>query len=84
MAVIKKEEKAIVAFTSKYKIRGNIFVPPGGRLSDFLGALGQKKFIPVTEAVVTDISGNLICKANFLELNKDEVVFIFPESESGK
>lgn len=81
MVKIEKEEKAIVAYTSDYKIRGTVFMPPGGRLSDFIAGVGQKKFIPVADAVVTDISGNQICRTKFLELNKDKIIFLLPESE---
>ena len=81
MVKIQKEEKAIVAYTRNYKIQGTIFMPPGGRLSDFISGAGQKKFIPVTNAVVTDISGREVCRAMFIELNKDEIIFLIPASE---
>lgn len=81
MVKIEKEEKKIVAYAYDYKIRGTVFVPPGGRLSDFISGIGQKKFIPVVDAVVTDISGREICRTKFLELNKDEILFLFPESQ---
>ena len=84
MVKIEKEQKPIVAYTYHYKIKGKVFTPPGSRLSDFISAIRQKKFIPVTEAVVTDIFGNEICKTRFLELNKDEIVFLLPESELEK
>lgn len=81
MVKIEKEKKAIIAYTSYYKIRGKIFMPPGGRLSDFIGGISQKRFIPVTDAVITDASGGEICRTRFLALNTDEIMFILPESE---
>ena len=84
MAKIEKEQKSIVAYTYHYKISGKVFTPPGSRFSDFMSGIRQKKFIPVAEAVVTDIFGNEICKSKFLELNKDEIIFLVPESELEK
>ena len=84
MVKIQKEQKQIVAYPYHYKIKGKVFTPPGARLSDFISGLGQKKFIPVVDAVVTDIFGNEICKTGFLELNKDEIIFLLPESELEK
>jgi hypothetical protein len=84
MVKIKKEEKPVVAYTSTYKVTGNMFVPPGGRLSDFLSATEQKKFIPIANAVVKEISGREICRAMFIELNRDEIIFLVPASELEK
>lgn len=81
MTKIEKEVKAIIAYTAQFKIRGNVFTPPGGRLSDFMSGVAQKKFIPVTDAVVSDISGSQILSTKFLELNMDEIIFIVPETE---
>ena len=78
---IAKEAKAVIAYTYHYKIKCDVFMPPGSRLSDFIGNLGQKKFIPVSNVVVSDIFGNAVCKAKFLELNVDEIVFLIPESD---
>lgn len=84
MVKIKKEEKPIIAYTRYYKVEGKMYMPMGARLSDFISGVGQKKFIPVTDAIVTDLSGHQVCKTNFLELNKDEIVFLVPQSEIGK
>lgn len=84
MAKIEKEEKSIVAYTHRYKIKGKIFTPPGSRLSDFVSGIAQKKFIPVADAVVTDTMGNEICHTGFLELNKDEIIFLLPAGELEK
>lgn len=78
---IVKEVKTVIAYTYNYKIKCDVFMSPGSRLSDFIGSLGQKKFIPVSNAVVTDIFGNPVCKTKFLELNMDEIIFLLPESD---
>ena len=81
MVKIEKEQKPIVAYTYHYKIKGKVFTPPGSRLSDFISGIRQKKFIPVADAVITDIFGNEICRSKFLELNKDEIIFLLPQDE---
>lgn len=81
MTKIEKEEKAIIAYTTHFKIKGKVFTPPGGRLSDFISGVAQKKFIPVADVIVTDIAGNQILRTKFLELNKDEIIFMVPEEE---
>ena len=81
MVKIEKEEKAIIAYTANYKIRGKVFMPPGGRLSDFIGGAVQKKFMPVVDAIVTGVSGGEICRTKFLQLNKSAIIFILPETE---
>lgn len=81
MVRIEKEQKPIVAYTPYYKIEGRVYTPIGARLSDFISSAQQKKFIPVTDAMVTDLSGNQVCKTNFLELNKDEIIFLVPVDE---
>jgi len=78
---IEKEAKTVIAYTYTYKIKGDLFTPPGSRLSDFIGGLGQKQFIPVSNAVVSDIFGNAICKTKFLELNLSEVIFLMPAND---
>jgi len=81
MARIKKEKRHITAYSEAYKISGKVFLPPGGRMSDFLGGVSAKKYVPVTDAVVTDKSGNEVCRTDFLELNTDRLVFLVPEGE---
>ena len=84
MVKIEKEQKPVVAYTYSYKIKGKVFTPPGSRLSDYISSVGQKKYIPMTDVLVTDIFGNEICKSKFIELNKDEIIFLVPEEDLEK
>ncbi len=79
MVKIEKEEKKVIAYIGSYKVKGTIFMPTGARLSDFLGGVGAKQFIPMGEVVVSDISGNEICRSDFMELNKDKIIFLMPQ-----
>lgn len=80
MAKIEKEETPIVAYTQYFKIEGKVYIPMGARLSDFISSAQQRKFIPVADGVVTDLAGNQVCRTEFLELNKDEIIFLVPET----
>lgn len=83
MVVLKKEEMPVIAYTSHYKVKGKIFLPPGGRLSDFMSSIGQKRFIPVKDVTVTDLTGRDVYKSDFLVLNADEVIFVMPVQTVG-
>ena len=78
---IEKEVKVVIVYTCNYRIKCDMHTPPGSRFSDFMGGLGQRQFIPVSNAVVTDIFGNLVCKAKFLEMNVNEIIFLIPEED---
>ncbi len=82
MPKVQKERKTIAAYTAQFKIEGVIFTTPGERISDFISDAGEKKYIPVADAVVTDLTGRQICKSAFLELNVNEIVFLVPENKS--
>jgi len=81
MIKVDKEEKRITVYTDSYKITGKVFLPRGGRISDFLGGITEKRFIPVKEVIVTDFSGNEVCKSNFINLNTERVVYVVPDEE---
>ncbi len=81
MAKIEKETKRIIAFTSNFKVEGDIHVHIGARLSDYIETL-TKSFIPLTRVIIYKIGEDKpIHHTNFLELNKDEVVIISPKEE---
>ena len=62
-----------------FRIEGKIHLPEKGRLTDYL-ALVERKFIPVTQASIYLVPSNeLLHSVDFLSLNKDSVIFIFPK-----
>ena len=79
MPKIEKEKRQVEVFTSNYRICGTVYTPPGARLSDFITAAAKmKKFIPVSDAIVSDAEGKEVSRAPFLELNTDIVEFFYP------
>lgn len=80
---MKKANIRVIIYVSGFKIFGNIHLPIGGRLTDFLNTKGLgaegEVFIPVTDVSIHDISdGRLLHYTSFLNVNKDKILFIFP------
>ena len=68
---------AVVILTKKYRITGNIDLIQGSRLTDYVAA--TKSFFAVTDAVVEHVkTGEVILRAEFIDINKDKINIIFP------
>ncbi|PKM92798.1 MAG: hypothetical protein CVU80_01430 [Elusimicrobia bacterium HGW-Elusimicrobia-4] len=78
---INKERHDVTIYLHDCKIDGAIYLPPGGRLSDFIN-VPMKQFIPVTNAVISAIKSGEDWKyeVEFLNLNKNSIITIFPIS----
>ncbi|MGA1863550.1 MAG: hypothetical protein ACMUHX_00650 [bacterium] len=88
-AKTKKDSINVIVYVSGYKILGTVYLPLGGRLTDFLNTKGLgaegEVFIPVTDASIYNISNDsLIHYTPFLSINKENILFIFPQEESTK
>jgi len=69
---VKKDACPVVFLTDKYKIVGNIHISVNIRLNDFL--LSSSDYIPVTNAVVYDVSdGKELFQGEFISLKKDMI-----------
>ena len=82
----KKDNINVLVYVSDYKIFGTVYLPMGGRLTDFLNTKGLgaegEVFIPVTDASIYNISDDsLIHYTPFLNVNKDKILFIFPQDD---
>ena len=82
----KKDNINVLVYVSGYKIFGTVYLPMGGRLTDFLNTKGLgaegEVFIPVTDASIYNISDDsLIHYTPFLNVNKDKILFIFPQDD---
>jgi hypothetical protein len=56
---VEKEKFRALIFTASLKIEGTIHLLPQERMTDYLGE-AAKPFIPVTEATVFSITGELL------------------------
>ncbi|MEA2081222.1 MAG: hypothetical protein U9O97_00560 [Elusimicrobiota bacterium] len=74
-----RDEISVIIYLRNCKITGKMFLPPGGRVSDFVNS-PVRQFVPVTDAEIDSISGEKWSyRVKFLNLNKNEIVTIFPE-----
>lgn len=74
-----RDEVEVIIYLRSCKIKGVMFLPPGGRVSDFINS-PVRQFIPITDARIESISGEKWSyEVKFLNLNKNEVVTIFPK-----
>ncbi len=80
---VERETIRVVIFIHHYKIIGDMYMPAGGRLSDYLnktlGGENPEVFIPITNAECFSISdGQLKYVTGFVAVNKNHVQLIFP------
>ena len=68
----------ITILTGTYRIKGNIDLLPGARVTDYMAE--SKGFIAVTDAEVWEVIGRLVFSVPFLNVNRDHIVIISPGS----
>ncbi len=67
----------VVILAGSYRIKGDIELVPGARLTDYM--LDAKAFFAVTRAEVWDLEGRRIFSAPFLNVRRDQVVLVAPD-----
>ena len=67
----------VVIIAGSYRIKGEIELVPGARLTDYM--LDAKAFFAVTRAEVWDLEGRRILSAPFLNVSRDQVVIVAPD-----
>lgn len=78
----KKEQLNVVVFTSQHKIQGKLHLIENSRLSDILNTESlSRDFLPITEAVITDLRSNITVHAGFLSVNKKQIELVIEENE---
>ena len=70
------DKTEVIMCTPEYRIRGKISLVPGARLTDYI--VDANQFIAVTDVEVRDIHGKLLLTTPFLDVNRDQLVFILP------
>jgi hypothetical protein len=68
----------VTLLTTNYRIKGNIDLLPGARVTDFF--IEAKGFIALTEAEVWEIAGRQVLTAPFLNVSRDHIEVIVPGS----
>ena len=68
----------VVILTDLYRIKCNINIVPGVRLTDYIRS--ESDFVAVTTAEVYNIEGRkLILSADFMDVNKNHIQIITPD-----
>lgn len=68
----------VTILTGTYRIKGNIDLLPGARVTDYMAE--AKGFIAITDAEVWEVVGRLVLTVPFLNVNRDHIVIIAPGS----
>jgi len=68
----------VTILTANYRIKGNINLLPGARVTDYMTE--AKGFIAVTDAEVWEVVGRLVFTAPFINVNRDHIQIIAPGS----
>lgn len=77
-----KDRLKVVVFTSQHKIQGNLHLIENSRLSDILNTESQTRdFLPITDAIITDLRTSHIIHAGFISLNKQQIELVIEEQE---
>ncbi|MEE4359954.1 MAG: hypothetical protein V2I63_00370 [Pseudomonadales bacterium] len=68
----------VIILTSTYRIRGEVALAEGERITDYVTA--ARTFIAVTHAQVRTTEGALLFDAEFLNVHRDHIEVIAPET----
>jgi hypothetical protein len=77
--VVSKKGISIIMQTTAHKIRGVIHARLGERLKDELN--NPERFIAITNAEILDTNNQIIHSSNFLAINSDNIVWLFPDNK---
>ena len=77
--IISKTPIPVLIQTTSHRIHGNIHITQDRRLKDELDL--PEKFMAVTDAVVYSPDGQILHKAGFMAVLRDEIVWVIPDSE---
>ena len=77
--VVSKESVSVIIQTLTHRIHGRIHIQPDVRLKDEINQ--SELFIAITDAVIFDYEGEENHCSEFLALNRDQIIWIFPEDQ---
>ncbi|MCM8813890.1 MAG: hypothetical protein NC924_08165 [Candidatus Omnitrophica bacterium] len=77
---IEQSIETVVILMANARLEGNLHMPAGGRLTDYL-ALAERKFIPLTEVKIFSHPGETVLySVPFANVNKDSILLLFPKT----
>ncbi|MCF6290606.1 MAG: hypothetical protein L3J03_06390 [Desulfobacterales bacterium] len=72
----------VIILTSNYKIKGDIGLIPGLRLTDYIS--GARDFIAVVDAEVSDLAGKQLLACGFINVHRRNIEVIMPVEDEGR
>jgi hypothetical protein len=78
--LIKKDAVPATIMTVTHKVTGVIYVRPDQRIKDELDL--DEKFLAVTDATVYSLQGEVFYQCRFMAVQRTQIVWVIPESES--
>lgn len=77
--IVTKQSEPVIVHTLSNRIRGNVHLRPGIRMKDQMN--NAELFLALTEATIYSVSGQPLYQTDFLLVNREQIVWILPESE---
>ena len=66
----------VIILTRSYRIKGNIHLLPGARVTDFL--VDSKDFLALTDVEVWELGGRQVLVAPFVNVSRDQIEIVTP------
>ena len=76
--IISKKNVPVRIQTIHNRIDGKVHIRRGERLKDELNT--SEQFLAVTDAIIYDNDNAELCRVDFLALNRNNIIWIFPKS----
>lgn len=67
----------VVILTRSYRIKGNIHLQPGARVTDYM--IDSKDFMALTDVEIWDLGGRLVMSSPFVDVSRDHIEIVAPE-----
>ncbi len=67
----------VIILTRSYRIKGNIHLLPGARVTDFLA--DSKDFLALTDVEVWEIGGRQVLTAPFVNVSRSQIEVVTPQ-----
>ena len=78
--VVSKYPVHVIIQTLLNRIEGNIYIRPDERSKDAVNT--DEQFIAMTDVSISNTQGKKIFDSDFLLVNRDHIVWIFPRDEN--
>ncbi|MBI9048471.1 MAG: hypothetical protein JEZ00_03565 [Anaerolineaceae bacterium] len=77
--IVTKEPVEVIIQTNIHHIHGFVHVRPDDRIKDEINL--NERFLAVTDATVSSNTGEELFKVDFLAVNREQIIWIYPKEE---